>query len=274
MGKSWLEMVWKLVVLTTAIGVPFVAFRIMEGDKKKKADIAFAFWLAFEGAIGAIIHSASYPVMNVFLFLSICATIGGFSMSIAGWFNVLRREEYEKICPNLLVEDISETKKYLQEWFDRGFRVFACDLEHTLLSPGEKRVVARFALILEEADRIGFVVAIITNTIVPIREKQVKQVVASLRIVVICVCCNFLRCKPHRYGFDEVCRVAKVPPEKVVYVGDMLHRDMGGARKAGYGLTVMVRPHGRTNIWVLWSRWMERKFRRWLKEIGHHSLQQ
>lgn len=49
------------------------------------------------------------------------------------------------------------------------------------------------------------------------------------------------RRKPDPAIFHYAARLAGVPTSQCVYVGDMISRDISGARRAGYGLTIQIR---------------------------------
>lgn len=173
----------------------------------------------------------------------------------------------KKICPDLFVKDIFHID-YSSLW-KQGFRLLVFDIDHTLLPCGPRRLTVDTKRKLRELQRMGFRIAFLTNTVVPWREKRAREIAESAKNKnVILVCCNFFRCKPSRWGFNEVCLRTGIRAESAVMVGDLLGRDIGGAQKADFGFTVLVQPKGRDNIWVSRSRKKELPTKKWLEEIG------
>lgn len=172
-----------------------------------------------------------------------------------------------RICPSICIDDIFLIN-YLSLW-KQDYRLLVFDIDHTLLPCGLRRLSVRARRKLRELHEMGFQIAFLTNTVVPWRQKRAREIAASAKIrSIVLVCCNGFHCKPRRWGFDEVCGVSGISPNKAVMIGDMLWRDIEGAQKAGYGCTILVRPHGPDNIFIRRCRRKELEIKNWLKEIG------
>lgn len=173
------------------------------------------------------------------------------------------------IRPSYCVDTIFHID-YKSLW-QEGIRLLVFDLDHTLLSTKSRRLSVQTRRKLRELKTMGFEIAFLSNTVVPWRQKRVREIVASAKIKVVCVTCNYFHCKPNRWGFDEVCKLSGITAENAVMIGDMLLRDIFGAQQAGYRLTILVKPHGPDNIFLLRCRRQERKIKTWLAEIGLYS---
>lgn len=172
------------------------------------------------------------------------------------------------IRPNVCVEDIFHVD-YGSLW-RRGFRLLVFDVDHTLLPYNSSKLSRKTRKKLQELRKMGFKIAFLTNTVFQWREKRAREIVDSAKMPVILICCNFFGCKPSPWGFNEVCRIVGISAARSVMIGDMLLRDIFGALKANYGFTVLVKPHGPDNIFILRCRRQERKMKAKLAEMGIH----
>lgn len=173
----------------------------------------------------------------------------------------------KRICPSICIDDIFSID-YLFLW-KQGFRLLVFDLDHTMLPCSKRRLTVKTRRKLRELHEIGFQIAFLTNTVVPWREKRARDIARSAKIKkVILVCCNGFHCKPRPWGFNEICRIAGILPDKAVMIGDMLWRDIEGAQKAGFGCAILVKPHGPDNIFIRRCRRKELEIKKWLEEIG------
>ena len=173
------------------------------------------------------------------------------------------------IIPDLFADDIFHIDYELL--FKQGFRLLVFDLDHTLISTESSHVSVKTRRLLFKLKKMGFEIAFLSNTVVFWREKRVANIVESTKINVFSVCCNGFHCKPNIWGYEEVCRLTGVESSEAVMIGDMLLRDIFGAIKAKYGFTVLVRPHGPDNIFILRCRIQEKKLLEWLIEIGAYK---
>lgn len=172
-----------------------------------------------------------------------------------------------RICPSICVQDIFHID--YQSLWEQGFRVLVFDLDHTLLPCSKRRLTAKTRRKLRELHNMGFKIVFLTNTVISLREKRAREIAKSAKNKkVILVCCNGFHCKPRQWGFDEACLRAGVQAERAVMVGDMLWRDIEGAQHAGFGYTILVKPHGPDNIFTIRCRRNERVIKRWLAERG------
>ena len=189
--------------------------------------------------------------------------------------------------PDMYVKDVSEIP--LAKLKRQGFEIIVLDADHTLLSPKDCRVTNRIKRWFKKASKMGFKIGILSNTVVSLREERIEKIVASAEIPIFSVCCNLIefrikpfrirlhlrQLKPYGYGFDRICQLAGVSASKAVMAGDTLYYDIWGGQKAGFGFTILVRPNGPNNLWVLWRRLKERKpIKRFIEQFGHYGLRQ
>jgi len=116
---------------------------------------------------------------------------------------------------------------------------------------------------------MGFQIAFLTNTVVSWRGKRAREIAESAKIKsLVLICCNGSHCKPKPWGFEEVCRLAGISADQAIMVGDIIQRGIKGAQKAGFGYTILVKPHGPDNIFIRRCRRKELEIKEWLEEIG------
>jgi HAD superfamily hydrolase (TIGR01549 family) len=105
-----------------------------------------------------------------------------------------------------------------------------------------RRVLQEDAVeVVAELDRRGYILGIISNVIT---SQEIPDWLAAdgltkyFKSVVLSSVCG--KRKPDPAVYQEAARQAGVPPQKCVYVGDNLKRDVVGARQAGFGMVVIL----------------------------------
>jgi putative hydrolase of the HAD superfamily len=95
--------------------------------------------------------------------------------------------------------------------------------------------------VVRELDKRGYTLGIIANMITETEIPEWLEADGLARYFkTVVLSSRFGRRKPDPRIFEEAARQAGLPPAKIAYVGDHPERDVVGARKAGYGLTVLL----------------------------------
>jgi putative hydrolase of the HAD superfamily len=107
-----------------------------------------------------------------------------------------------------------------------------------------KRVLQKDAReVVTELCRRGYQLGIISNVIsskeIP-EWLEVDQFTPYFKSVILSSVCG--KRKPDPEVYWEAARQIGVPPERCVYVGDNLARDVEGTRKAGFGMIIILMP--------------------------------
>lgn len=108
-------------------------------------------------------------------------------------------------------------------------------------SKGRRVLVAHGREVVDELDRRGYMLGVISNVIT---SREIPDWIEAdgfaeyFRAVVLSS--TFGRRKPDPAIYLEAARLAGVDPSMCAYVGDNLKRDVTGAREAGFGMVIIM----------------------------------
>lgn len=161
---------------------------------------------------------------------------------------------FEKLTPDELVESIYEID--LGQLKDRGIEAIIADLDNTLVPWGSSEVDGTLRKWVDDIDRAGIKLAIISNN----SSSRVEKMSSRLGVFAIAKAI-----KPRRSGFRSIAARFGLTPEQVAVVGDQLFTDVLGGNRTGM-YTILVTPiNSREFIGTRLMRRLEYIFLRRLK---------
>lgn len=145
-----------------------------------------------------------------------------------------------------------------RDFYEQGVRVFAFDLDNTLIAPGETEPASEILLMLRE-------IALWEETTIVFASNNPKDRSGIVPFPVVSVRprsrWHWLICrKPQRRYFRMVLDATREDPENILMIGDKYGRDIVGARRVGM-LAALVLPIGPDLLPDRLSglRWRERR---------------
>lgn len=141
-----------------------------------------------------------------------------------------------------LAEDEIWTRWMLPDLPAASVRARAAQLNQLWHSAGGKRVIWPDAAdVIHELARRGYRLGLISNTTRPTAAPRIlKEIGVADCFEVLVLSVTHGRRKPHPAMFLDAVESIKVQPECSAYVGDQPERDVAGARRAGFGLSVIL----------------------------------
>jgi uncharacterized protein len=143
------------------------------------------------------------------------------------------------LCPKMFVERVEQID--LSELKDRGFNALILDLDNTLIGWRSRNFSPEVSAWIEQANRLGFKMCILSNSLVKWRVKRLGRnlgIPAINRAV-----------KPRKIAFMQALRLMGAQQVKSVVVGDQVFTDIFGGNRLGL-YTVLVRPIDKREFWT------------------------
>jgi hypothetical protein len=137
---------------------------------------------------------------------------------------------FAKLTPDELVESIYEID--LGQLKDRGIQAVIADLDNTLVPWGSSEVDDSLRKWVDDINRAGIKLAIISNN----SSSRVEKMSSRLGIFAISKAI-----KPRRGGFRSIAARFGLTPNQVAVVGDQLFTDVLGGNRTGM-YTILVTP--------------------------------
>jgi hypothetical protein len=137
---------------------------------------------------------------------------------------------FEKLTPDELVESIYEID--LGQLKDRGIQAIIADLDNTLVPWGSSEVDDTLRKWVDDINRAGINLAIISNN----SSSRVEKMSSRLGVFAISKAI-----KPRRGGFRSIAARFGLTPNQVAVVGDQLFTDVLGGNRTGM-YTILVTP--------------------------------
>lgn len=132
---------------------------------------------------------------------------------------------------------------------------FGWDLDGILIGYDELIVPNNHVAKLKEFTECGFEQGILCNASSPKRARRVKEIAEHISeridydLVVVTSSMDGVSKKPSITGFNELAAKLSVHGSNMGFGGDQLFKDILGANRAEYGLTVLVAPFGEGDDW-------------------------
>ncbi len=148
------------------------------------------------------------------------------------------------------------------EYFKKGYRAIAFDIDNTLVPHG-KMGDDELKAFIDRLKETGFKIMLVSNN--SHERNDLFAVPLGLEYV-------HKAGKPGTKGFKKACRVMKVRPDKVLCIGDQLFTDILGGNRAGMH-TILVNPiDPAEEIQIILKRKLEKPvlyfYRKKLKKAG------
>ncbi|MGN0363865.1 MAG: YqeG family HAD IIIA-type phosphatase [Bilifractor sp.] len=135
-----------------------------------------------------------------------------------------------------------------QQWYEKGYRAIAFDIDNTLVphgAPADGRAVQLF----RQLHTIGFRTCLISNN----KKSRVAPFAEEVHSDYLC-----MANKPSVRGYRKACERISVPTDRTLFVGDQLFTDVWGAKRAGL-YTILVRPiNPKEEIQIVLKRRLEK----------------
>lgn len=129
----------------------------------------------------------------------------------------------------------------------RGIKSLFYDVDNTLLSCSARCLENDCACFLRTLQQNhGFRICLISNTLIPCKEKRIKRIAKSIKSSF--VCCSLFRQKPNPWGYLRAMLKTEADSCQCAMIGDQIFTDIVGANRLGI-YTILVKPLGR-DTWI------------------------
>lgn len=154
----------------------------------------------------------------------------------------------EIFTPSLHVRRITELPVL---WLlDQGFKAVSLDVDKTFMGQHDMELSGDVQEKFIEIDEAGIKFALTSNAPKSHRHERVVEIGRRIGEVIhseVVISTSFKLSapgKPNRALFDNTVAELCIPAVRICHLGDQILKDVYGAKKAGYGGTVLVAPYG------------------------------
>ncbi len=166
--------------------------------------------------------------------------------------------DWKKCIPDYHEPDIFAVD--FENLYAKGYKALLLDIDNTLVTYDEDLPGEKTRALLDELERIGFEVVLLSNN----NRSRIEPFALSLGFPAI-----FRAKKPFRPGFKRSLDTLERPREKheVLVVGDQLMTDVYGAKRFGLSVLLVGPLSLETERWYTrFNRFVERKMLRRIKK--------